>query len=172
MLESGEIDAVIIATPDHWHTLPAIHACQAGKDVYLEKPMTLTIREGRQLVTAVRKYQRVLQTGSQQRSIALNRLGCELVRNGALGRLQSVIAANYESPWNCALPAQEIPAGLDWDTWCGQTDVVPYNKDIQIPCQSGVDLLPSLVGRRDDRLGRARIRPDSMGTGHEPHRAR
>ena len=95
--------------------------------------MTLTIREGRQLVTAVRKYQRVLQTGSQQRSIALNRLGCELVRNGAIGRLQSVIAANYESPWECALPAQAIPAGLDWDTWCGQTDVVPYNKDIQIP---------------------------------------
>ena len=63
MLESGEIDAVIIATPDHWHTLPAIHACQAGKDVYLEKPMTLTIREGRQLVAAVRKHQQVLQTG-------------------------------------------------------------------------------------------------------------
>ena len=98
----GEIDAVIIATPDHWHTLPAIHACQAGKDVYLEKPMTLTIREGRQLVTAVRKYQRVFQTGSQQRSIALNRLGCELVRNGAIGRVQTVIAANYESPWECA----------------------------------------------------------------------
>jgi predicted dehydrogenase len=133
MLESDEIDAVVIATPDHWHTLPAIHACQALKDVYLEKPMTLTIREGRQLVTAVRKYQRVLQTGSQQRSIALNRLGCELVRNGAIGRVQSVIAANYESPWECALPAQPVPTGLDWDTWCGQTDAVPYNKDIQIP---------------------------------------
>ena len=136
MLESGEVDAVIIATPDHWHTLPAIHACQAGKDVYLEKPMTLTIREGRQLVTAVRKYQRVLQTGSQQRSIALNRLGCELVRSGAIGRVQTVIAANYESPWECALPPQAIPDGLDWDTWCGQTEVVPYNKDIQIPRQS------------------------------------
>jgi predicted dehydrogenase len=133
MLESGEVDAVIIATPDHWHTLPAIHACQAGKDIYLEKPMTLTIREGRQLVTAVRKYQRVFQTGSQQRSIALNRLGCELVRSGAIGRVQTVIAANYESPWECALPPQAIPDGLDWDTWCGQTEVVPYNKDIQIP---------------------------------------
>lgn len=133
ILESNEIDAVVIATPDHWHTLPAIAACQAGKDVYLEKPMTLTIREGRQLVNAVRKYRRVFQTGSQQRSIALNRLGCELVRNGAIGRIQLVIAANYESPWQCALPAQPIPAGLDWDTWCGQTEVVPYNRDIQIP---------------------------------------
>lgn len=133
ILESNEIDAVVIATPDHWHTLPAIAACQAGKDVYLEKPMTLTIREGRQLVSAVRKYRRVLQTGSQQRSIALNRLGCELVRNGAIGRVQLVIAANYESPWQCALPAQPVPAGLDWDTWCGQTEVVPYNRDIQIP---------------------------------------
>ena len=171
MLESDEIDAVIIATPDHWHTLPAIHACQAGKDVYLEKPMTLTIREGRQLVAAVRKYQRVLQTGSQQRSIALNRLGCELVRNGAIGRVHTVIAANYESPWECALPAQEIPAGMDWDTWCGQTHVVPYHKDIQIPrANPGLDLVPTLVRRRDDRLGRSRIRPDPMGPGHESHR--
>jgi predicted dehydrogenase len=133
LLESPEIDAVVVVTPDHWHTLPAIHACQAGKDVYLEKPMTLTIREGRQLVAAVRRYERVFQTGSQQRSIALNRLGCELVRNGALGRVQTVIAANYESPWQCALPAQEIPTGLDWHTWCGQTAVVPYHKDIQTP---------------------------------------
>ena len=82
MLESSDVDAVVIATPDHWHTLAAIHACQAGKDVYVEKPMTLTIREGRQLVNAVRKYKRVLQTGSQQRSIPRNRVGCELVRNG------------------------------------------------------------------------------------------
>ena len=132
MLDSGEVDAVVIATPDHWHTLPAIHACQAEKDVYLEKPLTLTIREGRQLVTAVRKFNRVLQTGSQQRSIALNRLGCELVRNGAIGAC-TVLAGNYESPWNCALPEQPIPAGLDWITWCGQTDVVPYNIDIQTP---------------------------------------
>jgi predicted dehydrogenase len=133
LLESADVQAVIIATPDHWHTLPAIHACQAGKDVYLEKPLTLTIREGRQLVTAVRKYARVLQTGSQQRSISLNRLGCELVRSGAIGRVREVIAPNYESPWECALPAEAIPAGLDWDTWCGQTEVVPYHNDIRTP---------------------------------------
>ncbi len=133
MLESGDVDAVVIATPDHWHTLPAVHACQAGKDVYLEKPMTLTIREGRQLVSAVRKYKRVLQTGSQQRSIELNQFGCELVRNGAIGRVHTVIAANYESPWECALPEQPVPTGLDWNTWCGQTPVVPYHIEIQTP---------------------------------------
>lgn len=133
MLESGDVDAVIIATPDHWHTLPAIHACQAGKDVYVEKPLTLTVREGRQLVQAVRQYGRVLQTGSQQRSIPLNRLACELVRNGAIGRVHTVIGPNYESPWECGLPEQPVPAGLDWNTWCGQTDVVPYHIDIQTP---------------------------------------
>ncbi len=133
MLESPDVDAVVIATPDHWHTLPAVHACQAGKDVYVEKPMTLTIREGRQLVNAVRKHKRVLQTGSQQRSIPRNRLGCELVRNGAIGKVHTVIAANYESPWDCGLPEQPIPAGLDWNTWSGQTEVVAYNKDIQTP---------------------------------------
>lgn len=133
LLASADVQAVIIATPDHWHTLPAIHACQAGKDVYLEKPLTLTVREGRQLVTAVRKYERVLQTGSQQRSIALNRVACELVRTGAIGAVREVISANFESPWECALPGEPVPAGLDWDTWCGQTEVVPYHRDIRTP---------------------------------------
>ena len=133
MLESPDVDAVVVATPDHWHILPAVHACQAEKDVYVEKPMTLTIREGRQLVNAVRKYKRVCQTGSQQRSIPRNQLGCELVRNGAIGKVHTVITANFESPWECALPEQPIPAGLDWKTWCGQTDVVPYNIDIETP---------------------------------------
>jgi predicted dehydrogenase len=133
MLESGDVDAVIIATPDHWHTRPAIHACQAGKDVYVEKPLTLTIREGRQLVRAVRQFGRVLQTGSQQRSIPINRLGCELVRTGAIGRVHTVVGPNYESPWECGLPEQPIPDGLDWNVWCGQTELVPYHADIQIP---------------------------------------
>ncbi len=133
MLESPDVDAVVVATPDHWHTLPAVHACQAEKDVYVEKPMTLTIREGRRLVNAVRKHNRVLQTGSQQRSIPRNQLGCELIRNGAIGKVHTVIAANFESPWECALPGQSVPAGLDWNTWCGQTDVVPYHIDIETP---------------------------------------
>jgi predicted dehydrogenase len=133
MLEAKDVEAVIVATPDHWHTRPCIHACQAGKDVYCEKPMTLTVREGRLLTNAVRKYQRVMQTGSQQRSMAANRLGCQLVREGAIGKVQTVLAANYASPWNCALPGQSTPETLDWDVWCGQTEVVPYNVDIKTP---------------------------------------
>ena len=88
MLEDKSIDAVLISTPDHWHTLPAIHACQAGKDVYCEKPLTLFIAEGQALVKAVRRYQRVFQTGSMQRSSEEFRIACELVRNGAIGKIE------------------------------------------------------------------------------------
>ena len=133
MLESADVDAVIVATPDHWHTLPSIHACQAGKDVYCEKPLTLTIREGRLLVQAARKYNRVFQTGSQQRSVAANRLGCELVLNGRIGKVHTVVGFNYPSPWECDLPAQPVPAGLDWDAWCGPTEPRPYHADIYTP---------------------------------------
>lgn len=133
MLELSDVDAVVVATPDHWHTLAAVHACQAEKDVYVEKPLTLTIREGRQLVNAARTFKRVLQTGSQQRCIPRNQLGAELVRDGAIGKLHTVIAANYESPWRCDLPGQPVPDGLDWDTWCGQTEMVPYHGDIETP---------------------------------------
>ncbi|MFQ5811148.1 MAG: Gfo/Idh/MocA family protein, partial [Armatimonadota bacterium] len=133
LLDRGDVDAVVVASPDHWHTLHCIHACQARKDVYCEKPMTLTIREGRQLVQAVRKYERVFQTGSQQRSMAPNRTGCELIRNGRLGKVHTVLGANYATPWECALPEQPIPEGLDWDAWCGQTEVVPYHKDVYTP---------------------------------------
>lgn len=133
LLDRKDVDAVVVATPDHWHTLASIHACQAGKDVYCEKPMTLTIREGQLLVQAVRKYGRVFQTGSQQRSMAANRLGCQLVREGAIGKVHTVLGANYASPWNCALPGQPVPTGLDWDRWCGQTQVVPYHIDIKTP---------------------------------------
>nr|ABX10629.1 GFO/IDH/MocA family secreted oxidoreductase [uncultured planctomycete 3FN] len=133
MLEAKDVDAVVVATPDHWHTLPSIHACQAGKDVYCEKPLTLTIREGRVLVEAARKYQRVFQTGSQQRSMAANRQACELIRNNRIGKLHTVIGFNYPSPWLCNLPGQPVPAGLDWDMWCGPTELRPYHKDIYTP---------------------------------------
>jgi predicted dehydrogenase len=130
MLESKDIDAVFVATPDHWHVLPSIHACQAGKDVYLEKPLSLTIREGRILVDAVRKYERVLQTGSMHRSMSGNRRGCELVRNKLAGKIHTVIILNYPSPWECDLPGQTVPTGLDWDAWCGMTEPVPFHNDI------------------------------------------
>ncbi|MBM4155166.1 MAG: Gfo/Idh/MocA family oxidoreductase [Lentisphaerae bacterium] len=133
LLERKDVDAVITATPEHWRALTCIHACQAGKDVYAEKPMTLTILEGRRMVEAVRKYNRVFQCGSQQRSQAENFIGCRLVREGIVGRVQKVIAFNYPSPWHCALPAQPVPDELDWDLWCGPTEPVAYHADLYAP---------------------------------------
>ena len=133
LLDRKDIDAITTATPDHWRSLVCIHACQAGKDIYAEKPMTLTIREGRLMVQAVRKYNRVFQTGSQQRSMAANRLGCELIRNGRIGKVHTVIGHNYPSPWECAFPGQTVPEGLDWDTWCGPNKLVPYHPDLYAP---------------------------------------
>lgn len=133
LLERKDVDAIVTATPDHWRAIVCIHACQAGKDVFAEKPMSLTIHEGRKMVEAVRKYGRVFQTGSQQRSMRANRLGCELVRNGRIGKVHTVIGANYPSPWECGFPGQPVPAGLDWDMWCGPTEPVPYHIDIYTP---------------------------------------
>ena len=133
LLERKDVDAILTATPDHWRAIVSIHSCQAGKDVYAEKPMTLTIREGRLMVEAVRKYKRVFQTGSQQRSMEANRYGCELVRNGRIGKIQLVIGHNYPSPWECGLPAQPVPGELDWDMWCGPNEVVPFNADLYAP---------------------------------------
>jgi predicted dehydrogenase len=133
VLERKDIDAILTATVDHWRALTTIHACQAGKDVYAEKPLSLTIVEGRRMVEAARKYDRVVQTGSQQRSDRQNRFGCELIRNGRLGPLKEVIAHNYPSPWECALPGQPVPEGLDWETWCGPTPLVPFHIDLFTP---------------------------------------
>jgi predicted dehydrogenase len=133
LLERKDVDAIITATHEQWRGLICIHACQAGKDLYVEKPMSLTIHEGRLIVRAVRKYGRVFQTGSQQRSMSANRRGCELIRNGRIGRIKKVIAHNYPSPWLCDLPAQPLPAELDWERWCGPAPLVPYNADLQAP---------------------------------------
>jgi predicted dehydrogenase len=130
LLARDDIDAVIIATCDHWHALPAIHACQAGKDVYGEKPLALTIAEGRAMVNAVRKYNRVFQTGAQQRSDVRNRAACELIRNGHLGEIKEVRCTNYHSAQPVGenqLKTEPVPAGLDWDRWCGQTKLVPFS---------------------------------------------
>ncbi len=133
LLERKDVDAIITATPEHWRALTCIHACQAGKDVYAEKPMTLTIREGRLMVQAVRKYGRVFQCGSQQRSQIQNHLGCQFVREGLIGKISKVIAFNYPSPWNNGLPAQKIPDELDWDLWCGPVEPMPFNADLYAP---------------------------------------
>lgn len=94
-MDHKDIDAVIVATGEFQRVLPCIHACQAGKDVYAEKPLTLYVREGRLLVNAVRHFKRVLQVGSQQRSMEINRVACDLIRTGGLGKVLEVRAINY-----------------------------------------------------------------------------
>ena len=126
LLDRKDIDAVLIATPDHWHALTSIHACEAGKDVYCEKPMTLTIADGQAMVRAVRHYNRVFQTGSQQRSEWGFRFACELVRNGRIGKITSVqtgIGGNPTCGWE---PNTDPPPGLDWNLWLGPAPWVPY----------------------------------------------
>jgi predicted dehydrogenase len=128
LLDEKDLDAVLVVTTDHGRVLPSIHACQAGKDVYAEKPLTLTVREGRVLVQAVRKYGRVFQVGSQQRSMEMNRFACEFVRNGGIGKIKLVQGINYTGPNRYqGLPEQPIPEGLDWDRWLGQAEMRPYN---------------------------------------------
>jgi len=133
LLDDKAVDAVVVATPDHWRALNCIHAAQAGKDIYAEKPLTLTIKEGRAIVRAARKYKRVFQTGSQQRSMGPNRVACEMIRNGLIGKVHTVITANYQSPWLMNLPGQPVPKGLDWNVWCGQAPPVPFHKELCVP---------------------------------------
>ncbi|MFH1268789.1 MAG: Gfo/Idh/MocA family oxidoreductase, partial [Planctomycetota bacterium] len=132
MFDEENLDAVVVATPDHARVLPAIHACQAELDVYAEKPLTVTIAEGRVLVSAARKYKRVFQVGSQQRTMEMNRFACELVRSGGIGKVHTVLGVNYPGPRQyTGLPEQPIPEGLDWDQWCAQTPLRPYNSQLQ-----------------------------------------
>jgi predicted dehydrogenase len=128
LLDRKDIPAVVVPTHDHGRVLTCIHACQAGKDIYAEKPLTLTIKEGRALVNAVRKHKRVFQVGSQQRSMEWNRYICEMVRTGRFGKLKAVLAINYSGPGLCdGFPEQKVPEGLDWDMWLNQTKFRPYN---------------------------------------------
>jgi predicted dehydrogenase len=129
LLDRKDIDAVVISTPDHWHALPTIHACQAGKDVYCEKPLSLTVVEGRKMVEAARSQQRIVQTGSQQRSDEKFRLACELVRSGRIGKLEKVLVGiplvNFKGE---AVPDSSPPAELDYDFWLGPAPQRPYNE--------------------------------------------
>lgn len=122
-----DIDAVVVATPDHWHALNVIAAANAGKDVYCEKPLSLTIAEARAMVNAVRRNNRICQTGSMQRSSQEFRKACELVRNGRLGKIKQVIVGVGTSSKWCDLPEEPMEPGLDWDTWLGPAPVRAYN---------------------------------------------
>jgi len=129
LLARPDIDAVVIATPDHWHTLQSIDSAKAGKDIYCEKPVSVTLQEGRELVEAVRRYARVFQTGTQYRSIPIIRTVCEFVRAGGLGKIRSVFTL-WQSPYvpgDAYLPSEPAPDGLDWDLWVGPAPWRPYN---------------------------------------------
>jgi predicted dehydrogenase len=132
MFDKEKLDAVWVETTTHARALIAIHAMQAGLDVYAEKPICLTIEEGRVLVTAARRYNRVFQAGSQQRSMPINRYASELVRTGKIGKIRSVTVCNYLPglPWT-PQPEQNIPEGMNWDMWCNQTENRPYHARLQ-----------------------------------------
>lgn len=127
MLEAEKDVAVVInGTPDHWHTLVNLAALKAGKDVYSEKPLTLTIDEGKRVVAAVKEYNRALQTGSQQRSDPRFRLACEAVRNGRLGKLKTVTVVLPQGLNDGPFKPAPVPKGLDWDAWQGQVAATEY----------------------------------------------
>ena len=132
MFDKEQLDAVVVATPDHGRTLPCIRAMQAGLDVYAEKPLTAYVREGRVLVDAARKLGRVFQVGSQQRTMEINDFACQFVRDGKLGKIKRVLGVNYTGPRQYeTLPEEPIPAGDDWNTWCGPTPLRPFNVQLQ-----------------------------------------
>lgn len=129
MLDKEKLDAVWVQTTTHARARAAIHAMQAGVDVYAEKPIHLTVEEGRAMVRAARKYNRVFQAGSQQRSMPINRYASELVRTGKIGKIKTVQVCNYMPGlvWMPPPEAHALPEGLDWDEWCNQTELRPYH---------------------------------------------
>jgi predicted dehydrogenase len=130
LLDLKDVDAVIVATPDHWHPLNLIMACQANKDVYVEKPISVTVEEGRKMVQAARKYNRIVQVGTQQRSGDHYQRAAEIVRSGQIGKVTSVHCWNYgnSAPNGIGNPADgNPPDGLDWDLWLGPAPMRPFN---------------------------------------------
>ncbi len=164
LLDRTDVDAVVIVTPDHWHSLLAIDAAKAGKDVYCEKPISITVQEGRRLVETVQRYGRVFQTGTQYRSIPTIREVCDFVRQGGLGKVRQVFtrwntlrgslgAARFKpyrhlmdfenagksyAPLDMTLPAEPVPDGLDWDFWVGPAPWRPYNPGYHLNPSPGV----------------------------------
>ena len=164
LLAREDIDAVLIVTPDHWHTPLSIHAVEAGKDVYCEKPISITVDEGRQLVEAVRRHGRVFQNGSQYRTNPTIRRACDFIRKGGLGNVRSAFAlwntlgewlgserfrpyaasvnpaimGRVHTPVDFALPAEPVPEGLDWDLWLGPALSRPYNSLYHVNPSPGV----------------------------------
>jgi predicted dehydrogenase len=132
LLELKDVDAVVIATPDHWHALQTIIACEAGKDVYVEKPISLRVAEGRAMVEAVKRHGRVCQAGLHRRSSLMCRDVAEFVRSGGLGKVTGVRCFHIQNEWPKGIgnpPDSEPPADFDWEAWMGPARKVPYNRN-------------------------------------------
>jgi predicted dehydrogenase len=132
LLELKDIDAVVICTPDHWHTLQSIQACEAAKDVYVEKPLSVVVEEGRKIVEAARRHQRVTQVGLMRRSSPVMKEAVDLLRSGGIGKITTIRSFHIQNEWPNGIgnpPDGEPPAGLDWDAWLGPAPKVPYNRN-------------------------------------------
>ena len=168
LLARPDIDGVLIVTPDHWHAFHAIAAANAGKDIYLEKPMTYSVAEGRALVEAVRRNKRVLQVGSQQRSQIYFRIACEMARNGRVGKLETIRVWNPIDSGTGNPAPQPVPKYLNYDLWMGPTAEMPFCRG---PRPSPGRLRPAglapdraLLPRHDHRLGLPYERHRPVGT--------
>jgi predicted dehydrogenase len=130
LLDDKDIDVIIVATPDHWHPLQCVMGCQAGKDVYVEKPVCVAVEEGKKMVEAARKYKRVVQVGTWQRSNDHFQKAVQIIRDGLIGDVSFVRTWNYSNihPDGIGNPADsEVPPGLEWDMWLGPAPMVPFN---------------------------------------------
>jgi hypothetical protein len=128
LLANKDIDAVIVSTPDHWHARPVIDAAFAGKDIYVQKPFSMTLEEGRQMSNVINRTGRILQIGTQQRSMEQFRLACEFVRNGRIGELKSIKVGLPIDPAGDVEPDMPVPANLNYERWLGSTPYVPYTE--------------------------------------------
>lgn len=141
LLANPSIDGVIIATPDHWHAYQAVKAAEAGKHIYLEKPLTRTVAEGRAVVNAVKKHKVVLQTGSMQRSWPNFRKACELVRNGYIGQIKEVLVHVGDPAIKCDLGTEQVPPQLNWEGWVGPAEFHPFHSELSPPVEK--DIFPN-----------------------------
>ncbi|MCK5700152.1 MAG: Gfo/Idh/MocA family oxidoreductase, partial [Cyclobacteriaceae bacterium] len=138
VLENSEVDAVIIATPDHWHAQIVVDAAKAGKDIYCEKPMALTVAEGRAMVNATRKYWRVFQTGNMQRSWRNFRHAVELVRNKYIGEITEINIHVGVPVVQCNLPSEKVPDNLNWDMWVGPSMYRDFSAELSPPVERDI----------------------------------
>ena len=138
LLARKDVDAVVIASPDHWHAAMAVRAAEAGKDIYCEKPLTLTVKEGRAMVNATRKHNRVCQTGSMQRSWPEFRQAVEIIRNGFIGKVKNIKVNVGPPPVAYDLPEEPVASGLDWGKWLGPNEFRSFNAELAPPISKDV----------------------------------